>query len=328
MPRSPRLFRSFDRLLGLICLAACVPCVAQAQQQAQQPSTNPSSAASPRDFAPGIETVIASTVDPADTVTPHEMVEIRADASLEWTPKLLADRTLYQDAAAARFKRDVWALEFGFKPLRMIRMIDPSAASGQRFVWYLVYRVKNTGKALQPTASEDDGAFAGVEVASGPIRYVPHMVLQGHDTAPGGGKIYRAYLDQAMPEAVPAIRNRETPGRELYTTTSMPLKPLAEGEERWGVAVWSEIDPEIDFFSVYARGLTNAYDWTNPPGVYAAGDAPGKGREFVRKTLQLNFWRPGDRFLQHENEVRYGTAPGKASLYGVDKGVDYRWVYR
>lgn len=324
MPCSPSLLRLLSRTIGPLCLAACLPSITLGQFASDEPA--PTTA--PRDFAPGVETVIASSVDPADTVTPHEMVEIRSDASLEWTPKLLADQTLYQDAAAARFSRDVWALEFGFKPLRMIRLMDPSVESGQRFVWYLVYRVKNTGKAVQPTTSEEDGAFDGVATDSGSIRFLPHMVLQGHDTAPGGGKIYRAYLDQAMPEAVPAIRNRETPGRELYTATSMPLKPLAPGEERWGVALWSEIDPEIDFFSVYVRGLTNAYDWTDPAGAYTAGDSPGKGREFVRKTLQLNFWRPGDRFLQHENEVRYGTAPGKASLYGVGEGVDYRWVYR
>ncbi|MEO0529318.1 MAG: hypothetical protein AAF266_01945 [Planctomycetota bacterium] len=317
----PSLFRP---LTGLVCLAACLPSTAFGQFASVEPSPKPA----PRDFAPGVETKIDTRVDPSDTVTPHAMVEIRADDALDWTPKLLADQTLYEDAAAARFSRDVWALDFGFKPLRMIRLIDPSTESGQRLVWYLVYRVKNTGKAIKPTTSEEDGGFDGVETDSGPIRFLPHMVLQGHDTAPGGGKIYRAYLDQAMPEAVPAIRRRETPGRELYTATSMPLEPMAEGEERWGVAMWTGIDPEIDFFSVYVRGLTNAYDWTDPEGVYAAGDPPGKGREFVRKTLQLNFWRPGDRFLQHENEVRFGTAPGKAELYGVDEGVDYRWVYR
>ena len=55
---------------------------------------------------------------------------------------------------------------------------------------------------------------------------------------------------------------------------------------------------------------------------------PGAGRSFVRKTLQLNFWRPGDELLQDEREIRYGVPVGKADLYGVDDGVAYRWVYR
>ncbi|TWT96682.1 hypothetical protein Pla108_24560 [Botrimarina colliarenosi] len=321
MPRLPLIVCS----LGL---AALLPGLALGQFTSAEATPSSAPAAAPRDFAPGVETVIPPSIDPAETVTQHDVVEIRANEALDWQPKLLADQTLYQDAEDTRFTREIWCLEFGFKPLRMIRFADPSTESGQRFVWYLVYRVKNTGAALKPTMSEADGEFTAVAADSGPIRYLPHFVLQGHDVGPEGGKVYRAYLDQSMPEAVAAIGRREAPGRKLYTSTTMPLEPLAVGEERWGVALWSDIDPEIDFFSVYARGLSNAYEWTDPAGAYAAGDPPGKGREFVRKTLQLNFWRPGDRFLQHENEVRYGTAPGKADLYGVEEGVDYRWVYR
>ena len=306
---------------------AAVACFAPSAA-AQFASVEPSPSAAPRTFAPGVETVIPSAIDPKETISQHDMVELRADKSLDWDPNLLTDPTVYEMASSAKFTREVWCLEFGFKPLRMIRLVDPEAESGQRLVWYLVYRVKNTGEGLKPTRSEADGGFEAVATQIGPVRFQPHLVLQGQDIAPDGGKIYRAYLDQPMPEAVEAIRQRETPGRKLFSSTTMPLTPLEPGEERWGVAMWSEIDPEIDFFSVFVRGLTNAYDWTDPPGVYRPGDPPGKGREFVRKTLQLNFWRPGDRFLQHENEVGYGVAPGKASLYGVEEGVDYQWVYR
>lgn len=312
--------------LSVLLLLGLAPGLACAQFASVEPSPT---AAVAGDFAPGVEKVVPPSVDPAETVTQHDMVEIRVDKALEWSPKLQEGATLYQQAKDARFPREVWCLEFGFKPLRMIRFADPTAESGQRLVWYLVYRVKNTGEALKPTMNEANGEFTAVPAESGPIRYLPHFVLQGHDVAPEGGKVYRAYLDQAMPEAVPAIARREAPsGQELYTSTTMPLKPIAVGESRWGVAMWTGVDPEIDFFSVYARGLTNAYDWTDPAGAFQAGDPPGKGREFVRKTLQLNFWRPGDRFLQHESEVRFGAAPGKASLYGVEEGVDYRWVYR
>jgi hypothetical protein len=49
---------------------------------------------------------------------------------------------------------------------------------------------------------------------------------------------------------------------------------------------------------------------------------------FERKTLQLNFWRPGDEYLQDEREIRFGVARGKGDLYDVSEGVAYRWVYR
>ncbi len=291
------------------------------QVQAQQAGR------APRVFAPGVETTIPVSLDPAETTSRHEMVEIRAQKKLDWQPELLnKNRTLYSQAAEALFTRDLWQLEFSFKPLRMIRLVTSSGE--QRLVWYMVYRVKNTGTALSPQKSEETGAFTSVEVKSGPIRFSPHAVLQGQDVAPNGGKIYRAYLDKIVPGALEPIRQRETPGRELLSSVQMPLEPLAEGAERWGVLMWEGIDPEMDFFSVFIRGLTNAYQWTDPAGAYAAGDSPGKGREFAKKVLQLNFWRPGDRFLQHENEVRYGVPAGKGSLYGTEDGVAHQWVYR
>ena len=65
-------------------------------------------------------------------------------------------------------------------------------------------------------------------------------------------------------------------------------------------------------------------------------DAPGTGRKFTRKTLQLNFWRPGDTVDPHEEEIRYGCRidPDEAeqkvifSEYGIDKPLDYIWLYR
>ena len=101
-----------------------------------------------------------------------------------------------------------------------------------------------------------------------------------------------------------------------------------EDNRVWGVATWTDVDPRIDFFSVYVGGLTNAYRWEDPAGAYKAGDPPGTGRQFTRKTLQLNFWRPGDEHLQDEKEIRFGVARGKGELYDVSEGVAYRWVYR
>jgi hypothetical protein len=96
----------------------------------------------------------------------------------------------------------------------------------------------------------------------------------------------------------------------------------------WGVATWTDIDPRMDFFSIYVGGLTNAYRWEDPPGAYQPGDPLGRGRRFAQKTLQLNFWRPGDERDPNEREYRYGVPLGKSHLYDVADGVAYRWVYR
>ena len=69
---------------------------------------------------------------------------------------------------------------------------------------------------------------------------------------------------------------------------------------------------------VYVTGLTNAYRWKDTPGEYKAGDPIGKGRQLVKKTLKLNFWRYGDEFSEREDAIRYGI-PGQP---------DYQWVYR
>ena len=95
------------------------------------------------------------------------------------------------------------------------------------------------------------------------------------------------------------IQQRELPRGELLNSVEMAKQDLHVEAGRtqrgvWGVAMWEDVDPQIDFFSVYVGGLTNAYQWTDPPGAFKLGDRPGKGRKFTRKTLQLNFWRPGD----------------------------------
>jgi len=294
----------------------------------------------PRVFAPGVETVIPVELNPEETTAVHDIIELRAQRNLNWNPKLLSpSRTLYSKAESVRFRRDVWQLQFAFKPLRMMWVDIPTASgeSQRTLVWYLVYRVTNGGEALTPT-QEEGGFYSSAKRAPKPVRYLPHFVLEGHEQDAAGKKLYRAYLDRVIPAAIEPIRRREVPGRKLLNSVEMAAAPIpvssadaldGEGEQSvWGVATWVGVDSEMDFFSVYARGLTNAYRWEDPNGAYQVGDPPGKGRQFVRKTLQLNFWRPGDRFLEHESEVRFGVAPGKSSIYGVDEGVAYRWVYR
>ncbi len=130
----------------------------------------------------------------------------------------------------------------------------------------------------------------------------------------------------------------------------IPLSTATDDRSVWGVATWVGIDPRIDFFSIYINGLTNAYRWTDPPGAFKAGDPPGTGRQYKHKTLQLNFWRPGDEFALLEDEIHIGApadkvvkpvdpdallAPGeKPAQEGSpggrnwDKIIDYRWIFR
>ncbi len=289
----------------------------------------------PREFAPGVLTTIAPDFSPEDAVSTHDLVEIRADKSLDWKPEFASQsRTLYGMAEKAKFRREVWCLEFSFKPLRMIE-VPVTGADGsvqQKLVWYLVYKVRNTGQVMKPVEGEG-GTFDTKLVPGGPIKFVPQFVFESHDRTSAGGPVGKSYLDRVIPAAVEAIRRRELPDRPLLNSVEMAEQEIPVSTDRmdkgvWGVATWTDLDPRIDFFSIYVGGLTNAYRWEDTPGAFKPGDRPGKGRRFARKMLQLNFWSPGDELLEHEREIRFGVAPGKADLYGVSEGVAYRWVYR
>lgn len=292
------------------------------------------SATAPQPFAPGVVTTIPPDLEPDEAVSTHELVEIRTNPAANWKPELFASSTLQGMSENVKFRRDVWCLEFSFKPLRMIAFDIPQAGGRleRKLVWYMVYAVRNTGQTLRVV--EQDGGVAQVEPGKGQaVRFIPSFVLQSHDRTASGGPVDQAYLDRVIPAAHQAIQQREARNRTLLNSVQMadeliPVSSDREDGRVWGLATWEDVDPRIDFFSVYVGGLTNAYRWIDPPGAYQPNDPPGTGRRFVRKTLQLNFWRPGDEHLENEKEVRFGVPRGKSDLYGVGPGVAYQWVFR
>ncbi len=99
----------------------------------------------------------------------------------------------------------------------------------------------------------------------------------------------------------------------------IPLSTPDDPQEVWGLATWEDIDPRIDFFSIFVNGLTNAYKPVDLPDVYQAGEKPGTGREILSKTLRLNFWRPGDTIDEYEDHIYYGVpySPDAARQYEI-----------
>ncbi len=279
----------------------------------------PATGAGPfRVLAPGVEVTIAPDRHEDETFSTHDMVEIlRGIPGLDWQPKLSPEtQTLRDMATATVFRRDVWCLELTFKPVRMlwVDVPQPSGKMQRKLIWYLIYHVKNTGNHLRP-ASQADGTF-GVEPVDRDVRFFPTFVLESHE-------YQKAYLDRIIPLAIRAIQQKEDPNRTLLSSVEVGSKkiPVSHGlvdRSVWGVATWEDVDPRIDFFSIFVGGLTNAYQWVDPPDGFAAGDPPTKGRQFRQKELLLNFWRPGDRFVEDRRQIRFGI-PGQ---------VDYRWVYR
>ena len=278
-----------------------------------------SGAAAPfRRLAPGVETTIPSDRQEEETFSTHDIVElVNGMPELKWKPKLSPEtKTLFSMASKKVFRREIWGLEFTFKPMRMmwVDVPQPTGKMQRKLIWYLVYHVKNTGQHLRPTL-QADGTYKTTPVDH-EVRFFPHFVLEAHEYK-------KAYLDRTIPVAVAAIREKEDPSRVLLSSVEMSAKPIAVSKGHvdhsvWGVATWEDLDPRIDYFSIYIQGLTNAYKWVDPAGAYKAGSPPGTGRMLVHKTLMLNFWRPGDVHLEADRTIHYGI-PGK---------VDYAWLYR
>ena len=267
-----------------------------------------------RTLAPGVLTVIAADRSADDPVQRADIVEItEGQSGLAWTPKHAAANTTFVERARDReLLRDIWCLEFAFKPPRLIDVDVPIAELKMRRkrLWYLVYRVKNTGgRRVVADAEKADESRRKAETFERPIRFVPHFVLESLEplTDAEGIASYRAYLDRVVPSAMEAIRRREDPRRRFHDSASMAATEIAPGEERWGVAMWEDIDPRIDYFSIYVRGLTNAIRWRPRPGAQAS-DAPGTVTEEALESLRLDFWLPGDDRDEVEEEMAVGYA--------------------
>lgn len=272
-----------------------------------------------RKLAPGVEVTIPAERHKEDTYSVHDMVDVlQGIPNLDWTPKLSPDsQTLKQMATGTIFRsRMIWSLEFTFKPVRMlyVDVPQPDGSAQRKLVWYMVYHVKNKGGHYVPQR-QGDGTYDVVEQDAN-VRFFPLFTLEAPE-------FKKAYLDQLIPVAVRAIQQKEDPNRQLLDSVEIGLQPIPVSTDRedrsvWGVATWADLDPRIDFFSVSVQGLTNAYKWVDPPGAFQPDAPPGKGRVLLKRTLVLNFWRPGDEYTEADRIIHYGI-PGK---------VDYSWVYR
>lgn len=264
-----------------------------------------------RVLARGVETTIPSPVSAADLSSRHNLVEILAeDPTFGERPLTPKDKP----AQDVHFKHDVWGLEFTFKPIHFIRV--PGKDGKERLIWYMVYHVKNGPiKRMVGDKTSNDPTQMVPEMVTEPFLFIPHFELESYD-------VKQTYPEKIMPSVIPLIREREDKNRPLLSTAEITgeIPPSTPDADRsvWGVVTWDGVDPRTDRFSIFVYGLTNAYRWDDPAGVYQKGDPPGKGRTYQTQVLKLNFWRPGDALDQQEDEIRFGI-PGE---------VDYEWFYK
>jgi hypothetical protein len=173
------------------------------------------------------------------------------------------------------------------------------------------------------------GTFEPQPAKDKPIQFIPsfllatdHLVLETTaNNQPETGRVETqtetvavSYIDQIIPLALPAIMKREGMKAVPETTVSITRKPIDSGNDLWGVAFWTDIDPKIHRFSIYVSGLTNAYQWADEG---ANTGKPGEGRTMKRKILKTNWWRIGDQYNVNDSQIQYGY-PGE---------IDFEWIF-
>ena len=309
------------------------------------PTANGSSPLPARELAPGILITVAPDQNAEDTaIGPLELDFVAKHPELAWSAPDFSNgspnfaspsETLLEMGRNVTLRHPVWALEFSFKPMRTIELDIPqkSGLLKRKLVWYLIYRLRYIGGDLLPDA---ENVEAGTGVPKPPkvvvfpsVRFLPRFTFINTQTK-------TEQDSQIVSSAIPAIEKRERIGKPLLDTfqiASRPIPATVGDEDRsvWGVALWTEIDPRTDFFIVQVKGLTNAYQVK----VDQAGN-----QTFPRKTLQIHFWRPGDTIAQAEDRIRLGVpafldnSPEDKlqshilKQFGLEKRLDYQWIYR
>lgn len=291
-------------------------------------------------FASGVLNQIPPAPQPKETFSgPFRLAELQEmHPEISWTSDSHPDgrphfearsRTLIEMAKQVTFRREVFCLEFSFKPLRQILMDLPvgNGRTQRKLVTYMVYRLRYRGGDLRP-ATEEVGRgelYKRIEaVGYESRRAFPILVLENHESK-------RKVVDRIIPAAKARIATREQIQAPLYNTVDIarvkiPRTTDPDAPGIWGVATWTDLDPDLDFFSVNVFGLTNAFEM----------DGLDKDAPYRRKALSLNFFRPGDSMAQTEDRVRFGIpaysdADEQETIltqYGVDERLDYRWIFR
>ncbi len=294
-----------------------------------------------RELAEGVLTVIPPSQNANDTaIGPLSLDYVAKHPELEWSgpgfPKSepnFASRseTLLEMGRDVTLRHPIWGLEFAFKPLRTIEA-DVPMASGKmqrKLVWYLVYRVRYIGGDLLPslTVSEDGESVPEPPkpVIFNSVRFLPRFTLT--DTQ---ANVVRD--SQILSTVIPQIAAKERIGKPVLDTFQISRTEIlpSNGDKDnpvWGIATWTDVDGRADFLTVQVKGLTNAYQVK----VDSAGN-----NVYKRKTLELHFWRPGDSLSQTQDRVRLGVPAFLDSSeqqyvlkqFGLEKRLDYQWVYR
>lgn len=268
--------------------ATAYPALAQDEAKAQDPPADAKKTegeAGAKPAAPAVPTLPG----------PESIPEVKVAPNLPTFPvnrnkKPGPNEIVIDSSRLPRDKSGIWVMDFMFKPVRM-RVVDVPG-KGRKQIYYLWYRVINrTGSARL---------------------FVPQFTLVT-DTG-------KSYDDTVIPQAVKVIQAREDglPLRGAIDIIGVvpPSTKSNVDDAVYGVAVFQDVDPKTDKFSVYVRGLSDGYQLVDPPKPAASAKTTQASAQKVSKfkTLRIDFTCPGDEFDKNEDEIHLVDPP-------------YEWIY-
>jgi hypothetical protein len=192
----------------------------------------------------------------------------------------------------------IWVLDFKFHSPELITVDIPGR--GRRLCWFMLYQVINNTKE--------------------PHTFRPDFELVTIDK-PG------VFHDQVLPSVQEAINRIKDPTGYLSLQNSVtmaskpipPSKPDATPHAINGVAIWDDVNPNANRFSIFVSGLSNGW---------SLAELPPDNKQIVRrKTLQLNFKRvrdgigfvPPAEWIYRATNVSIGGKPAAPAKPPADK---------
>ena len=292
-----------------------------------------------RKLAPDVLTVIEPDPVPQDTsVGPIDLSFVSEHPERAWIAPEFAENkpnfapaseTLLELSRSVTLRHPVYQLEFAFKPVRTIEVAIASSAGevNPTLIWYLLYRVRYLGNDITPEVVESDSQ---VRIPQEPRRTRSDAVLFAPKFDLIARQVEKVYQDRVLPSAISAIAERERVGKPIYDSFEMfrkiQLTTPDQNNEVWGVATWIGVDPRTDFFTVAVEGLTNGYQVVTTPD----------GPKYEKRSLMINFWRPGDSYQEDQDEILLGVPAYEEAerleyaleQLKVEERVAYFWAYR
>ena len=211
---------------------------------------------------------------------------------------------------------DLWIAEVQYKPVRHLFMnvTDPTTGETRReLVWYMIYRViprdytelagdsrdSLLTKLRNPNLKPDNT----IDSPEGFPLVLPRFVLRSDDA--GEQQFYPDEVNLQIQRSVFMREFKERSG-DLKLLNSVQaisevIAPVSVNDPDplqnavYGVAVWRNVDPEIDYLTVIMSGFSNAYRISQND----AGETV-----FEHKVIEQKFGRPGDIYNQQESEFR------------------------